>query len=179
MQFKALASVFFAVAALAQSSDDLMNEMESVPTSIMAVLETAVPTSWINAFETNSAFQSSEINNILAGTYPAWYSSLPESVKQYATSEVLAQASEYASYMSLMSTDSAATPSVTGTTSSGSTSGSSATQTGTTTSGSSSSDKASSSAASTSTSTGGAPVATGVTMGLAGAAGILGLAIAL
>ncbi|KAJ5689551.1 hypothetical protein N7462_003943 [Penicillium macrosclerotiorum] len=190
MQYKALATLFFATAALAapaaesdsSSSDiDTAIESDSIPSNILSVLETAVPTTWLDSFYTDAAFQSSEINEILSGTYPAWYSSLPESVKQYATSEVLAEASELESYYTAMPTNTASS-SAHGASSSGAVSSTPlTTSTSTaTTSGSSSSSSASASGESTSTSTAGAPAATGgIAMSLAGAAGILGLALAL
>lgn len=160
----------------------------------MAILETAVPTTWLAAIETDPAFKSSEINNFLAGTYPAWYNSLPESVKQYATATILAEvSSEYES--DLLPTDSVVPPSTTlsdprpsitsspfGSTALASASGTTSTEMGTTGSSSSSSsapNTTTSSTASTSTFRAGAPAATGMAMSLLGTAGILGLALAL
>ncbi|KAB8250058.1 hypothetical protein BDV35DRAFT_104978 [Aspergillus flavus] len=158
----------------------------------MAILETAVPTTWLAAIETDPAFKSSEINNFVAGIYPAWYNSLPESVKQYATATILAEASsEYES--DLLPTDSVVPPSTTlsdprpsitsspfGSTALALASGTTSTEMGTTGSSSSSAPSTTtSSTASTSTSRAGAPAATGMAMSLLGTAGILVLALAL
>ncbi|KAJ5216325.1 uncharacterized protein N7498_002732 [Penicillium cinerascens] len=234
MQSKVVAALFFSTLALAApapqaTSDstvtdgsgfdlgDAADALSDVPSSILSVLETAIPASWYNDLA-DPASQSSMIAAMEAGTMPAWYNNLPASVKAWATSadefglaDVTAtadsadstdspsgstgsaavqttaastsSASESASVASVsgsaaMQTTATSTSSASESASVASVSGSAAMQT-TATSTSSGSASASSKAAS-STSTGGAPIATGsVAMSLAGAVGLLGLAIAL
>ncbi|KAJ5461284.1 uncharacterized protein N7458_002836 [Penicillium daleae] len=209
MQYKALATLLFATAALAVpasdttiSPDDLLDDItmpimtETIPSGILSVIETAIPSTWYQALETDSAFQSSVLNDILHSTYPAWYNSLPNSVKSWATAEGEAEFSALSSYFSGM-------PTVTPTSGSGSAGSSShasstplstghsstsastrltltSTATQTKTASGSGSSSSSASGSGTSTSTGGAPAATGgLAISLAGAAGVLGLAFAL
>ncbi|KAF3396222.1 hypothetical protein F1880_007159 [Penicillium rolfsii] len=209
MQYKALATLLFATAALAvpasdvTTSDDWLDniglpiETESIPSGILSVIETAIPSTWAQALETDSAFQSSVLNDILHSTYPAWYNSLPDSVKSWATAEGDAEVSALSSYYSVQptvtptagssaaagsSSHASSTPLTTGhsstLTSTPLTSTSTATQI--TSLSSTSSTTSSTSRSGTSTSTAGAPAATGgLAFGLAGAAGVLGLALAL
>ncbi|KAJ5176620.1 uncharacterized protein N7482_002497 [Penicillium canariense] len=207
MQYKALATLLFATAALTAPAsetdassgdfyDDILLplETESIPPSILSVIETAVPTTWYEAIETNSAFQSSVIDDLLHSTYPAWYNSLPDSVKSWATSEVEAEVSVLSSYFGTLPTVTPSSGSSSGASSSGasstplSTSGTSSstpltltsTATKTTSASGSASTSSSASGSGTSTSTAGAPAATGgIALSLAGAAGVLGLALAL
>lgn len=207
MQSKVLAALFFSTLALAApapqgTSDSTVTDgsdsdlgdaaaaLSDVPSSILTVLETAIPASWYNDLA-NPASQSSMIAEIEAGTMPAWYNNLPASVKAWATSAgelgltaatPTADSADSADSTS-GSTGSAAVQTTAASTASGS-SGSAAMQT-TAASTSSGSTAASGSAspsskAASSTSTGGAPIATGsVAMSFAGAVGLLGLAIAL
>lgn len=171
----------------------------SVPISILTVMETAIPASWYEEMF-NSASRDSIISEIQAGTMPAWYNSLPASVKAWATSagsDILdgffgatATATATGTGTAAGSGSGAAngndpthavtaTPVATAATTSGS-----KTQTTKTSSGSSASETiastSKSSTPSSSTSTGGAPIATvGIAMGFSGAAGLLGLALAL
>ncbi|KAJ5117353.1 hypothetical protein N7448_010985 [Penicillium atrosanguineum] len=57
-----------------------------IPSSILNVLETAIPATWYGAL-LDPVASSSIMNEIEAGTLPAWYSSLPNSVKAWATSQ--------------------------------------------------------------------------------------------
>lgn len=172
-----------------------------VPSSILTVLETAIPTPWLESIYSDPAFRSEEASDVMHGTYPAWYNSLPQSVKDWATSAEMS-ASEYPyPYSSFVWSEVPyPTPLVgssvgfsTGVVSSTpfpvtpTASTSTATATETTTKGgeggsssASSGSGSGSGSGSSSTSTAGAPAATGgVAMSLAGAAGILGLALAL
>lgn len=209
MHYKALATLLFATAAVAVpasdatiSSDDLLDnidlpiETETIPSGILSVIETAIPSTWAQALETDSAFQSSVLNDLLHSTYPAWYSSLPDSVKSWATAEGEAEVSALSSYFSIQPT---VTP-TSGSNAAGSSSHASSTPLSTghnsttvstpltltstathiTSLSSSGSSTSSASHSGTSTSTAGAPAATGgLAIGLAGAAGVLGLALAL
>ncbi|KAJ5240954.1 uncharacterized protein N7469_002545 [Penicillium citrinum] len=173
----------------------------SIPTSVLEILETAAaPTAWANSMYTDSAFVNAEASRIANDQYPAWVSSLPDSAQTYVEQELKAEASMYIHVYNSetvswgtsfpASTTAAASSTQTDNSSSGSSatttkSGSqSATETVTdssskaaTTSGTASGSQ---SGSSTSTSTGGAPAATGgIAMSLAGAAGVLGLALAL
>lgn len=213
MQYKTLATVLFATAAIAapKPQDNTATEMASyatatemdpydeIPSSIESVLMTGIPSTWLNDFYTNSDFQMSEISAMQDGDYPAWVTSLPSAAEAYFTSEIQVEISEYNSELAAMSTMSTVddmtisgsssgsstpltmTTSGAAITSEASSTGSSSdtTSTGTSSSGASSSG-ASSSRSSTSTSTGGAAAATGgLVISLAGAAGILGVALAL
>ncbi|KAJ5585955.1 hypothetical protein VI817_008747 [Penicillium citrinum] len=178
----------------------------SIPTSVLEILETAAaPTAWANSMYTDSAFVNAEASRIANDQYPAWVSSLPDSAQTYVEQELKAEASMYIHVYNSetvswgtsfpASTTAAASSTQTDNSSSGSSatttkSGSqSATETVTDSSSKASSSKAattsgtasgSQSGSSTSTSTGGAPAATGgIAMSLAGAAGVLGLALAL
>ncbi|KAJ5524803.1 hypothetical protein N7494_011453 [Penicillium frequentans] len=207
MQYKTLATLLFATAAIAAptSEDPTASEMDTyeIPSSIESVLVTGIPATWLNDFYTNSDFQVSEISAMENGDYPAWVTSLPSAAEAYFTSEIQAEISEYNSQMSAMSalstgdvftvsgsSSGSSTPLATmtsgaETTSGASSTGSSSDSTSTgssadTTSTGSSSSGASSSGSATSTSSGGAAAATGgLAMSLAGAAGILGVALAL
>ncbi|KAJ5947354.1 hypothetical protein N7466_000369 [Penicillium verhagenii] len=175
-----------------------VDDGDEVPSSIESVLMTGIPSTWLNDFYSNSAFMESEISAMQSGDYPAWVTSLPSAVEAYFTSEIQVEITEYESMLAAESTatgsditisgtlipsstaSSTSTPLSTGsTTATETTSGSSSTgSSGTTSSGSSSSGA--SSGAATSTSTGGAAAATGgLAISLAGAAGILGVALAL
>lgn len=212
MQYKTLATLLFATAALAApkpqdfSDSDYTDysdysDYDDIPTSIEAVISTAIPTTWLESFYTDEAFYSSEVAAMAKGDYPDWVSSMPSDARAWATSvlhEELSELTETDIFAS--ATDSGSfpmyTPTLTGATATATASGSvthltgtkssETTSTGTsdasttTDSSESSSAGASSSAAPSSSSTGGAPAATGsLAMGIAGAAGILGVALAL
>ncbi|KAJ5372803.1 hypothetical protein N7517_004809 [Penicillium concentricum] len=164
MQYKTFA-IFFATTALAAASDDptldpILESLASVPTWVADALSSAEPTGWDSSLRSDFAFLSSVLAAENAGTMPAWYSNLPESVQQWEITKEAAIVSyaqtvtqNWPTFTNSYATD---TASVTRTLSS------------------------SSDASTSSVSTGGAPVVTGgVFMGLTGAAGILGLAIAL
>lgn len=225
MQYKTLAALLFASAALAApraqyiDGDDYLNDdyhgheispsviaaaenyygvevtpsevaaisdfTEDTPSSIFSALATAVPTTWIQSMDYNSDFRYSELSEIVRGTYPAWYSTLPQSVKAWATSLAKIEASMYMSstpYSTSVSTPCASSTPL-GPSYSVSVVTATFTQPATTSSSSSESSSSSSSSSGsqpTSISSAGAPAATGgVAMSLAGAAGILGLAMAL
>lgn len=196
-----LAVLLFAVSALASPQPQITGSGESsgsvtnpdadasassaasalvaaIPSSILTVMETAIPASWQEEILTDPSFRSSVASAASAGTYPAWYNELPSSVKAWASSNFDAQVLG-------VSTTSQGVASETG--SNAVTTGATATQSVSNTSGSSSavssvsgSTSASSAAASSAKSTGGAPAPTsGVAMGVAGAAGVLALALAL
>jgi hypothetical protein len=107
MQYKALATLFFAATALAAPADststssspefvdssdlyddyyeDIYDDIyEAVPSSILTVLATAIPATWYNDL-LDPASRDSIVSEAMAGTYPAWYNSLPSSVKAWAT----------------------------------------------------------------------------------------------
>ncbi|KAJ5105002.1 hypothetical protein NUU61_002349 [Penicillium alfredii] len=219
MQYKSLAAVLFFTTALAapaadsreSTSDDSgdspsgytndmytinVPEVSSPPSSIISALGTAIPASWILDMQ-NEKYYRSEMKNYIDGTMPAWYSTLPSSVKEYFTSVASDEISALFSATptstpessSDSSSDSKGASSTTGVsstgapsssvTSSGSLSGSSSSASATSTT-TTSASASSSKAPESSSSTGGAPAATGaVAASLAGAAGILGLALAL
>ncbi|RLM00498.1 hypothetical protein CFD26_108499 [Aspergillus turcosus] len=119
------------------------------PPSIASVLITAVPSSYM-AQLANPSVRSSLIHDIQQGHYPDWYTDLPNSVKQWISTN-------YASMTGAMATT---------TSNSGSGSGSGSGSNG--------------GGASSSSSQGAAPAATGaIAFSIAGAAGVLGLALAL
>lgn len=196
MRYKPLSTLLLATTVLAAPAPDTSSYpaieiiYSDVPSSILTVLETAIPTSWIESIYNDPAFRSAEASDIMHGSYPAWYSSLPESVKDWGTSAAMAEASAYSSYMwsevphptpLIGSSVGFSTSGVSSTPLSSTTAASTSTATAveTTTKGGASSSSTSGSGSS-STSTAGAPAATGgLAMSLAGAAGILGLALAL
>ncbi|EPS27526.1 hypothetical protein POX_e06490 [Penicillium oxalicum] len=198
MQSKFLAALLFSATALAApqsgsiSSDD-MGILDSIPNSILTVLETAIPVSWAQDMM-DPAFQSSVMSEVAAGTMPAWYSSLPDSVKAWATSPgnallsdfaeatatAAAMASDISTAVTGMATAVAAAESTAAAAVSSAVSSANAEVSSAVASASSAVSAAVSSAHASATSTGGAPIATGgVAMSMVGAAGILGLALAL
>ncbi|GIJ81822.1 hypothetical protein Asppvi_000325 [Aspergillus pseudoviridinutans] len=119
------------------------------PPSIASVLITAVPSSYMSELA-NPSVRSSLINDIQHGHYPSWYSALPNSVKQWISTN-------YASMTAAAATATAKSGSGSGSNGSGS-----------------------QSSASSASSQGAAPAATGsIAASIVGAAGILGLALAL
>ncbi|KAJ5735549.1 uncharacterized protein N7483_000674 [Penicillium malachiteum] len=181
----------------ATSSDDTDSDGYDygldVPTSIESVLATAIPSTWLMEYETNDAFFTSVVDAMEKGNYPDWVNALPSGAHAYVTSELQDELSEFTSEMAAATgysgyessnTGTVITPTATdsATVVSGTASGTGSTSTATGSSKSSSSGASSSasSGAASSTSSGGAPAATGtIAMGLAGAAGILGIALAL
>lgn len=142
----------------------------AIPSSILTVMETAIPASWQDEVITDPAFRSSVASAAAAGTYPAWYNELPSSVKAWASSNFDAQVLGVPSTTNYVASQ---TGSTVQTTSSGSSAA--ATSVSSTRSGSGSSSVSAS--ASPAKSTGGASLpASGVAMGVAGAAGALALA---
>ncbi|KAE8376544.1 hypothetical protein BDV26DRAFT_265273 [Aspergillus bertholletiae] len=139
--------------SLATQTDGMPTDMPSIktpPSSIMSVLMTAVPATLIQDLG-NPASQSSFISEISAGHLPDWYKSLPGDVKTYLSTAYITDAKATGAQKTGDST---------------ATSGPKAT-------GSSGSDSKSS------TSEAGAAPTGAIAASLAGAAGILGLAIAL
>jgi hypothetical protein len=150
----------------------------------MSVLETAVPASWEYM---NSAEIASVASAAAAGTYPAWYNDLPASIKAVVTElggfdENLLGVTPMMTVAMGSSSSTPAAGTAVATTATGS-SPSATTGSQASTHNSATSDVATSSKSTTPTSarsTGNAPIATGgVAMGVAGAAGFLGLALAL
>ncbi|KAK1149304.1 hypothetical protein N8T08_006526 [Aspergillus melleus] len=178
-----------------------------IPTSVVNVLETAMPLSFITSLA-DPSFASKVDQDWESGKYPEWYSSLPSGVKDYMNSVAseFGEASTIPANTALAtdntgksttadsaSASATATATATATDTKGASSSaahaSNSQTTGSQTSGSqttgSSSASGSSSAAETTgsqgaTSEGGAPAPTGaMAASLAGAAGIIGLAFAL
>ncbi|KAJ5715771.1 uncharacterized protein N7483_012952 [Penicillium malachiteum] len=159
MQYKALPMVFATVALAASSDvtaiDPALESLVTLPIWVEEAISTAEPTAWASSFRYDSAFALSVELAEMAGTMPAWYNNLPASVLEFLSTRDAA----IESYGATATQNDAFT-----------TSGSTATATAT----------GSSNADTTSVSTGGAPAATGALyVGLAGAAGILGLSHAL
>ncbi|KAJ5861664.1 uncharacterized protein N7529_008974 [Penicillium soppii] len=161
------------------SSDTIASD--PIPADYISVLETAVPASWEYEMM-NSASVAAVVSDAAAGIFPSWYNDLPASIKAIVTSLGGFDANMVGATGSMTATVSPnsgpATETAVATAVTGST-GSAATETqASTTSGAASSTKLT---ASTSVhSTGGAPIATGgVALSVAGAAGLLGLALAL
>lgn len=168
------------------------------PSSILNVLATAVPTSVLGELDNLSAISAwayglaSSIEN---GQTPGWVASLPPSVKSYLYTAYVTETGAAAPTVTAASTGGMSTSPATATvtsvseSSSGSSAGATSASTGSAASAASSVASAVSSAASaassaaaagSSTSTGGAPAATGaLAVGLTGAVGVLGLALAL
>ncbi|KAJ5287812.1 hypothetical protein N7478_003498 [Penicillium angulare] len=186
------------LSALSDYADNLIVPTVSVPDSILSVLETAVPVSWYEELMDPSSY-ASIMSDIEAGTFPAWYIALPSSVKAWAISEaeldflsitdagsisseatVAPQATAKTTPLNVAVTNTAAAIVSSVAPTSDVASSSSAKSTSHLSSEASSQASSSSAPASSATSSGGAPVpTTGVAMGLAGIAGLLGLAIAL
>lgn len=209
MQLKTLASLLFATAAVAAPAglddfDDMDFDID-VPSSILAAAQTAIPTAWVQSLYKDPSFASSVYKDYQSGKYPDWYSSLPQELKDYATSDLptgTAASSDIAAILSSATNLPSMSMIITGThtgsmtsapsgsaSGSGSTplSGAASTSTGESSSesgspsgsGSGSGSASASGSGASSTATGGAPAATGIGMSLAGAAGVLGIAMAL
>ncbi|KAL5359566.1 hypothetical protein BJX96DRAFT_59575 [Aspergillus floccosus] len=131
-------------------------DIPTPPPSIVSVLVTAVPDSFYSTLE-NPASRSAFIHSIQDGDYPQWYKDLPGSVKSWLSTAYATGAAATAAHADATTTGGSS--SATG--SSGSRSGSG------------------SGAAGSSTSEGLAAPTGAVAMSLMGAAGVLGLAIAL
>lgn len=200
MQYKALVALLATTAFAAPAADanpengnPVMSPQgeiliySDVPSSILAILETAIPTPWVDSFYSNSAFRSSEINDVMHGAYPAWYSSLPQSVKDWANAAATGESPSSYPPIEMPTAPpctgssgvaSTSRPSSTPYASASSASTSTSTFIMTTTTGGSSASASGS--GSSPTSNAGAPAASGgIAMSLAGAAGILGLALVL
>ncbi|KAJ5985755.1 hypothetical protein N7499_007953 [Penicillium canescens] len=204
---KFLAALLFAASALATPAPDTTATAESIgtetnsdadsaasaaaaaliaeiPSSVLTVMETAIPYSWQAEILTNPTFRSSVVSAAEAGTFPAWFNDLPNSVKAWATSNFDAQiigvpattqdtVSETSSSVMVTSQTASNAAQTTLPDSSSATTSSSG-------SGSSSGSSSASASPSSSKSTGGAPAPSGgVAMGVAGAAGVFVLALAL
>ncbi|KAJ5317445.1 hypothetical protein PENANT_c036G07806 [Penicillium antarcticum] len=192
MQYKSLAFLLLSATALASPAPQASgtDDMDEIPNSILVALQTAIPSSVLAEIMTDPGYVNSAISNaIISSVYPDWYSNVPESAKPYITSALMEESpTAYSSAVAAAtssisgSASGSSTPSMT---SSGASSTGVTTSTITSTESSStadSSDSASSSSASgsasSSTSDGGA-APTGVAMGFAAGAGVLGLALAL
>ncbi|CZT22738.1 uncharacterized protein RCC_08443 [Ramularia collo-cygni] len=179
MQYQILALAF---AATASAQTDLA--------SVVSVLATALPSSLISEYATNSAAVASEISSAFdAGNTPSWFEALPSAVQTYlipvddsanVTGTLLSSSSSMVS-SSLISGAPTVIVSPTGN-STLATTRRNPTATRTTSSSdsentdSSSGDDSSSSDSSSETSSGGASVPTAIMgMGFAGAAGLVGL----
>ncbi|KAJ5698655.1 hypothetical protein N7462_000660 [Penicillium macrosclerotiorum] len=154
----------------------LVSVMEALeptyPSWVKSVLATAIPISWKERLSSDPWFADSEVQAEASGMMPAWYSSLPSDVKYIITSDEAVYASRIAdiTWSSFIISTTTTTPN--------SSNASSSLSTFSSTRGTTSSIQ--SKAPETSTSSGGAPVATGgLAISIAGAAGILGLALAL
>jgi hypothetical protein len=126
------------------------------PPSIVSVLVTAVPPSFYSSLE-DPASRSALFHSIQDGDYPQWYKDLPGSVKSWLSTAYATGAAATAAHADATTTGGSSSP--TGSSGSGSGSGSGA--------------------AGSSTSEGLAAPTGAVAMSLMGAAGVLGLAIAL
>ncbi|KAJ5896352.1 uncharacterized protein N7473_005751 [Penicillium subrubescens] len=146
------------------TSEGILTVSLLYPSWLKSILATAIPSTWEERLKTDAAFEEAEYERESEGIMPAWYSRLPSDAKYALSSEKAVEPSEIVALdLSLL----AQATEVTTTASPSVTSSSTTVITG-------------SKIAGTSTSTGGAPGATGgLVAGIAGAAGILGLALAL
>ena len=160
----------------------------AIPSSVLTLLETAIPYSWQDEILTNPTFRSSVVSAAAAGTFPAWFNDLPNSVKAWATSNFDAQIIGVPATTQDTVSETGSSVTVTGQSFSQTASNaaqttlpdSSSATTSSSASGSSSGSSSASASASSSKSTGGAPAPSGgVAMGVAGAAGVFVLALAL
>lgn len=203
MQYKHLAALILAGTALAAPSPDATATAESgsietdpgaeqsaaaaasslvakIPSAILKVMETAIPATWQDEILTNPAFLSSVASAAAAGTYPAWYSSLPNSVKAWATSNFDADILGVSATVSVTATQHGGTSETASAVQSASNSAQT-TESGSSAATPSSGSASTSASVSSAKSTGGvAPAPTGgIAMGVAGAAGVAALYLAL
>jgi hypothetical protein len=145
-------------------------DIPGVPSSVVEVLATAIPSTWLQNILTNSAAQTSLLNDLESSKYPDWWSSVPTGVQ-----------SELWDIESSLDASATPTPDSSSTTASGSATATSTSDSDDDNSDDSSSPSSSSSsgAAASDTSEGAAPAQTAMAATVAGAAGILGLALAL
>ncbi|GAQ03891.1 hypothetical protein ALT_1212 [Aspergillus lentulus] len=180
MQFKSLATLLFAALAVAnpapapQAGDDLNALMDSIPSSVLGVLMTAIPPSVVAAL-TDPTQAAGIVQQIEQGQIPDWYNNLPDSVKAWASNAVMAELDGVAP-TDTASGSPAATPTGS-TTTPALTSSPSVTSSGNTKT--TSSGSAGAASTTTPTSTPNAAPTGAVAVSFAGAAGILALALAL
>lgn len=152
--------------------------LKMVPPSIASVLDTAIPSDYY-ATITGIGQQYTQFEQ-LATSPPPWFSSLPSDVKSGVQSYVSYVVSEASKAGMFVSTTSDSAPSATGKESSSGSSDSVASDSSGATQTDASGSSSSQADASSSTSAGGAAAPTGpIAAGVVGAAGVLGLAIAL
>lgn len=169
--------------AVLLSLGGVANQLASaLPTSsVLSVLETAAPHSFISNVVNDPSYASSFESAFSAGSSPSWFTALPTDVKSYLHTYTgfAGLASAAAGIQSVTANE---TTTGSGSSSATGTSGASSTGSGmmSTTSGPSSSGASAASATSSKATTGGAVRPTGaLAAGAAGVVGILGLAIAL
>lgn len=141
---------------------------------MVEVLATAVPSTWLQNILTNSAAQTSVLNDLESSKYPDWWSSVPTGVQSYLwdLDSSLSVSATPTSGSTSSSTDSSAAATSTSDSDDDNSSDDSSDS-------SSSSSPSSSGTAGSDTSEGAAPAQTGMAATVVGAAGILGLALAL
>jgi hypothetical protein len=85
MKWNILPVLFFATMTLAAEAtiDPPPESLLIWPTWVVDAIKSAEPTAWASLFEHNSAFDRSVELEMLEGTMPARYNSLPESVKAF------------------------------------------------------------------------------------------------
>ncbi|KAJ5238828.1 hypothetical protein N7468_003447 [Penicillium chermesinum] len=93
MQYRWVASTLFAAIGIASPAPQIPDLSNLIPTSIEQILQTAIPTTWADAFATDRAFFSSAVSAMQSGSYPDWESSLPTDMSGFFTSEVQAEIS--------------------------------------------------------------------------------------
>ncbi|EHA25875.1 hypothetical protein CBS115989_4337 [Aspergillus niger] len=160
----------------------LVSELEALeptyPSWVESVLDTAIPSTWAERMSSDQSFSKSVADVAASGILPAWYSSLPSDVKYVMTSDQALYKSEISALTwppETFVTGSRSFLPSTPVLSSSISSSSSSTE-------SSTSDPSNETQASETSpvSTGGAPVPTGnLVVSIVGAAGVLGLALAL
>ncbi|GLA18012.1 hypothetical protein AnigIFM62618_005167 [Aspergillus niger] len=159
----------------------LVSELEALeptyPSWVESVLDTAIPSTWAERMSSDQSFSKSVVDAAASGILPAWYSSLPSDVKYVITSDEAVYKSEISALTWPPETFVTGSGSFLTSTPVSSSISSSSSSTGSSTSDLSTETQASETSP---VSTGGAPVPTGnLVVSIVGAAGVLGLALAL
>ena len=199
MYYKTLSFLALSATALAAPQEDSYNEQVSevlaqatnpsvfasevgLPTSAVESLFAAMPSGYAQSLVQNQDYAESVFSDAATGKFPDWFTSVPSSIQSQISSGVSGGVVIPVSATSGMTsvTGSSSGSAAPSSSSSGSPSSASASSTDASSSSSASSSPSGSSAsASGSTTDNAAPAHTAMAMGVAGAAGVLGIALAL
>lgn len=95
MKYNILPTILLAGLAVAATSeestvDPVLESLLSAPTWVVNAINSAEPTAWASSYEYDLAFAESVGLAMAEGTMPAWYSKLPESVREFESTRAAA-----------------------------------------------------------------------------------------